>query len=305
MPIPAGSLAGPYVSGDTGRPTATFTDPDGVMWDLTDISPEVGFFTTPAVAGLYARPYEYTLDQLPRDGADVRAVHGKEARIIWPLHVYSDGSHMEWLERFRAIRNAFMKTAWRRQAGILTVTRPDGSARSIDVLYEAGFDGQLGGGTLSANPVITLIAPDGYWRSVDPFSEARTFAAGTSFLAPFPTVSPGYVLGDTTVINPGDVEAWPSWTITGPSTVVTATNTSTNQQWALTYNLSAGEVVTVTTKRPTVRGPVGQNLVGQINWPEAYLWPLRAGSNAINFTVAGAATGTAILMTYYPRFEGA
>lgn len=305
MPIPAGPVADVLAPGEVGRPTATFTDPDGNVWDLTDIDPSVGFFTTPGVAGLYARPYEWTLDQLPRDGADVRAVHGKEARVTWPLHIYSDVSHMDWLTRYREIRNAFLKTAWRRATGLLTVYRPDGSARCIDVLYEAGFEGAGGEGIVSANAAVTLIAPDGYWRSVEPLTETRAFTAGASFLSPFLTVSPGSVLGSTTITNVGDVEAWPTWTVTGPATQVTATNNTTNQEWVFTYSLAAGEIATITTKRPTVRGPAGQNLVGRINWPAAYLWPLRDGTNSVNFQVAGAANGTSIVMSYYPRFEGA
>jgi hypothetical protein len=113
------------------------------------------------------------------------------------------------------------------------------------------------------------------------------------------------VLGITPIDNPGEVDAWPVWTITGPATVITATNVSTGQSFVLTKTLAAGELVTITTQRPTVRGPLGENLVNALNWPSCYLWPLIPGTNQVNFAVAGASTGTAIELSFYPRWAGA
>jgi hypothetical protein len=42
---------------DVGNMYATFTDPDGTMWELSDTSPTLGWFTTFGIAGWGARPY--------------------------------------------------------------------------------------------------------------------------------------------------------------------------------------------------------------------------------------------------------
>lgn len=287
-----------------GTMVATFIDPTGQEWPLSNTSDEWGWFTTPEIAGWNATPYEFTLDPVPRGGDDVRYIRSQSVRITWPLHIWGE-THTEFLERYRSIRRAFMSTIHRQAPGILRVARPDGTAREIDVYYESGFQGEGGENWLSANPVLTLLAPEAYWRDVEPTTVVREYAPGADFLNPFPTISSASVIGSTTVDNPGDVEAWPTWVITGPMTVLTAANTTTNRSFELTYTLTAGQQITITTFRPTVRGPAGQNLVNSLNWPTAYLWSLMPGSNAITFTLAGSGAGSRIELDFYPRFDGA
>lgn len=289
----------------TDSMTASWFDPGGVEWPLTDISPSRGWFTTTDISGWGARPYELVTDPVAAGGDQVRFIRANSARMTWPLYVYGE-SHTEFRSRYAALRKAFVSTVWLGSPGTLRITRPDGSAREIDAYYEDGFRGEAGQNWYSASPVLTLFCPDGYWRDTDVTREQRAYAPGSDFFNPFPTISSGSVLGRVPVVNPGDVPAWPSWNITGPATVITATNYTTNQSWQLTTTLAAGETATVNTMpRPTARGPVGQNLVGSFNWPDAFLWPLLAGSNDVEFTVAGASSGTAIEMVYQARYEGA
>jgi hypothetical protein len=289
---------------DVGNMYATFTDPDGTMWELSDTSPTLGWFTTFGIAGWGARPYEFTLDPLPRGGDSVRFIRAEPARLIWPVHIYGD-THLEWLARYRDIKRAFMKTVHQTASGVLTCARPDGSAREIDVFYEAGFEGEPGENWVFANPTLTLLAPDGYWRDTEPTLVEREFSVGTPYLNPYRTVSSSQVLGDTTINNPGEVTAWPEWTITGPASAVSATNLTTGQQFEVTYTLLAGETITITTLRPTIRGPLGENIASALNWPSAYLWPLKAGNNQIQFNVDGAGVGTSIVLSFHARYEGA
>jgi hypothetical protein len=285
--------------------TASWFDPYGVEWPLTDISPSRGFFTRTDISGWGARPYELVTDPVAAGGDQVRFVRAQSARITWPLHIYGE-SHTEFVARFAAVRAAFMSTLWTGQPGTLRVTRPSGSAREIDAYCEGGFSGEAGENWYSANPVITLFCPDGYWRDTTVLHEQRAYTPGADFFAPFPTISSGQILGRVPIVNPGEVPAWPSWNITGPATVVTARNWTTGMAWTLSYTLAAGETATVNTMpRPTARGPLGQNLVGAFNWPDAFLWPLLPGGNDVEFTVAGAGTGTAIELVYQARYEGA
>jgi tail protein len=301
---------GPYgdeiaeIIDDVGTITAIWIDPEGTEHPLSSIDPGLGWFTTFGIGGWGARPYEYVTDPLARGGDQVRFIHAQPARITWPLHVYGE-THAGFVTRFRQLQRAFMLTVWKGQPGTLRVTRPDGTAREIDCFYEEGFKGEPGEMWLFANPVLTLLAPDGYWRDKAATTETRGYQAGTSFLGPFLTVSTAQVLGNTTINNPGDVTAWPEWTITGPASVVTATNHTTNQSFTLTHTLLASQTITVTTQTPTVRGPVGQNLVSALNWPAAYLWGLDPGVNVIDFTLADAGETSSVVLSYHPRYEGA
>jgi hypothetical protein len=290
---------------DVGTMTATWIDPTGVEWPLSDNGDDVGWFTTPGPAGWTATTYEIVTDPLPRGGEQVRFVRSKPGRLIWPLYVFGD-THLQWVQRHRQVRRAFTMTLHRSTPGVMRIARPDsGGAREIDAYYESGFEGEAGQGHLWSKEAITLFCPDGYWRDTAPVTTTHSYVAGDDYLDPFPTVSASLSLGEATLNNAGDVDAWPEWTITGPATAVTVTNVTTGYEWTLTWPLAAGEQIVVTTLRPTVRGPVGQNLVSALNWPTAYLWSLTPGDNAVILNVSGGGEGTSVALTFYPRYEGA
>jgi hypothetical protein len=289
---------------DVGNMTATWTDPAGTEWPLTDTSPEVGYFTTMGPAGWHATTYEIVTDPMARGGESVRFVRAQPARFVWPIYVGGD-THLEWLQRHRQIKKAFISTLHTGIPGTLTITRPDGSGRKIACYYESGFEGQAGEGRLYSKDAITLFAPDGYWNDLSILSVTRSYLPGVDFLNPYPRVSDSLALGRSTLNNPGDVAAWPTWTINGPMSAMTATNQSTGQEFSLTYGLLAGEQVTINTLQPAVRGPAGQNLSGALDWPSAYLWPLLPGDNDVVFNVSGGLSGTSVTLAYSPRYEGA
>ncbi len=289
---------------DVGTMYATWTDPLGTVWPLTDTDPDRGYFTTREIAGWGAQPYEITTDPMARGGESVRHIRAQPGRVTWPLHIWGD-THTQFLDRYRAVRRAILMTVHRGLPGVLTVHRPDGTARFIECFYEDGFTGEAGQNWLSASPVLTMYCPDGAWKGSEEIVERRTFGTPVSFFSPFGTLSGSQVLGQTVVNNPGEMTSWPQWQITGPCTAVTATNNTTGQSFVLTFTLNPGEVITVTTERPSVRGPSNQNLTGSLNWPSAYLWGLVPDDNNIEFAVSGGGVGTAIELSFHARYEGA
>lgn len=324
MPLVVGAVLTPPPDVDTppeppwsppqvGTIRATWTDPDGTVWELSNTSTDVGYFTTNAIAGWGSAPVTIVTDPLASGGEEVRHIRSEPRRITWPLHIHgedADGviTNALFQQRYRALMRAFTMTTQRRRPGVLRIEYTDGKAREIEAFYEDGFTGNAGENWVSANPVLTLFCPDGFWRDTQPQTIRRAHETGGSpFLQPFLSVSNSQVLGESTIYNTGDVDAWPSWTITGPASAVTATNVSTGEAFTLTHDLLAAEqmTITMTRARPLVRGPAGQNLVGALNWPGAVLWSLVPGRNDINFSVAGSADGTAIELAFHPRYEAA
>lgn len=299
VPTPA-PVAAPQVF-DLRRPQATYIAPDGSEWPLS--LPALGWSTVDDVGGLGAAPVDLVTDSHPRGGARVRHVQPQPRTINWPVLVWG-ASHLEFLDRWRSLARAFAMTR-RRGPGRLRVTRPDGSRRETFVYYAAGFDGDPGRGFTDDVAVISLFCEDPYFRAVEPLSLTYGFGASRPFLTGYPSLSSGRVFGVTTATNPGDVEAWPEWVLTGPATSLTATNLDTGEAFTLTYTLTAGQTLTVTTDPPTVRGPTGQNLTTALSWPGAVLWGLEPGRNAVNFAVTGAGVGSSIELRYTPRFETA
>lgn len=311
LPPPPVDTGPGYQSGQppAGTMRATWIDPDGRVWELSGPHEVHGWLTRPEIAGWGAAPVTMVTDPLARGGVSVRHQRREPRRLTWPLNIYGN-SHAEFLTRYRALMRAFTSTKYK-GAGILRIARTgEGveAAREIEALYEDGFAGEPRENWTFANPNLTLFCPDGFWRSTEREFVRRSYStAGTPYLAPYRTVSSSQVLGDTTVNNPGDVEAWPSWTIRGPATQLVATNRTTGESFTLTHTLAAGQTatITITPTRAMLRDHNNNNLVGKLNWPGAVLWGLVPGVNEVDFEVNGSGPGTEIELSYYPRYETA
>ncbi|MFE6903781.1 phage tail protein [Streptomyces sp. NPDC057717] len=310
---PPGGGGTPVPLPEIGRATATYTDPTGTVWPLTDIDSDI-FTLAEGVSGLGATAYELTQDPHPRGGARLRHAQAQARTIVWPLYVQGS-DHTEFLARWRALATAFTRTL-REGPGVLELARPDGTRRRIEVIYQEGLEGESKAGyyRYSDAAVISLWCEDPYWVDPEPITEHRESSAGSSsFFIPYPTVASSQVLGATTLHNPGDVVVWPTWTVTGPASAITFTHAGTGESFTLDPNaaaighgnLLAGQQVTISTDPPRVRYQTGDNWIGGLNWPTASLWGLAPGDNAVTFTLSGSGAGSAVDLSYNPRYETA
>lgn len=314
MPILVRPEAGPQFTElpDVGYCVATWHAPDGSVWPL--MSPASGWFTlAEGVSGLGSASLTMTTDDRARGGSRVRHIQPVSRTIVWPLYVYG-ATHTEFIERWRALESALTMTT-ERGPGRLEIARPDGSARVVDAYYEAGYDpsGKQGYYITSDTCVVTLFCEDPYWRDATPQTVHREFSAGVDYQNPYPSVSSSQVLGDTTLVNPGKVDARPSWTMTGPASALTATRLDTGEEFSLDPSaatvghgdLVAGEYVTIDTDPPRVRFMDGTNWTGAIDWPGAVLWSLPPGETPVSFQLVGAEAGSSVDLTFYPRYKSA
>lgn len=289
----------------------SWTAPNGTVWQLT--SPLLGWHVLNAVSGWGAAPVALATDPYPRGGAKVRHVQPQPRLITLPLRV-TGTDEADFRANWRALVGAFTQTR-RLGPGILTVIRPDGTSRLIYAYYQDGFAGTQGEGWLYDTAVLTLYCEDPYWRDVTPtvIRREQTAADSVDYLNPYPSVSSSQTLGVTTAHNPGEVEAWPTWTITGPSSGVSATNNTTDESFNVDPNatgiahgnLLAGEVVTITTDPPAIRGPDGSVWTAALNFPSAVLWGLQPGDNDVAFTLTGSSVGSSVELSFVPRHETA
>lgn len=309
--VPAGVATTPEPPTPTPEPAgpgdlrATWTAPDGTEVELTN--PDLGWVTDRAATGWGAAPITIVTDPHPRGGVSVRHIQPDARFITWPLEVFG-ATHLDFTSLWRYIMSLFTMTR-RRGPGVLRVFRPDGTAREIEAYYQAGFAGTAGQGHTFDTAVMTLLCPDPYWRDAEA-TEPPPWdyeAAPADFLDPYPTVSSGQsVNGDSTVTNPGDVEAWPVWTVTGPMTSLEAENTTTGESFTLTGTLvDDTETVVIDTYAGTVTGPDGSSWFGNLDLPGAVLWGLDPGVNEITLAMAGANTGSQIAMRWRSRWESA
>lgn len=105
------------------------------------------------------------------------------------------------------------------------------------------------------------------------------------------------------VNNPGTVDAYPIWKIVGPGSTLTLDNVRTGRKLllSLTTPLGSGEVATIDARNSTALLQDGTNLYRYLTLDD--FWPLEPGSNTVRAALAGAAAGSQIILTYYPRYE--
>lgn len=302
--------SGPFVGLDL--PTATWIDPRGGVWPLTEAP--LGWFMTAGLLGINsAAPVAITSDDDPRGGTKVRHIQPGSRRVTVPMLV-EGRTQTEFQGRYRTFSRAFTSTR-RYGPGLLVITRPDGTQREIEAYYEAGWADTPDGSLRWELVALTLYCPSPFWRARVPITETRGYRGSTlpSYLSVFPQVATSLSLGQRAIVsNPGDVEAWPTWTIRGPLESVVAINHTLAKSWTLSAAefrgspLALGETVTVSTDPATLVGPLvaGEtNWTGALNWPGAQLWSLDEGPNDIEYTATGGSSGSSVSLSFKPRYE--
>ncbi|MGA3524174.1 phage distal tail protein [Melissospora conviva] len=284
-----------------GEYVPTWIGPDGDEWELNP--PGTDLFTINEVSGYGITPVELVAEPDARGGDRIRRVRPQARVLTWPVRI-RDTTHMRFLTRWRQLAESFAATH-HRGPGLFRLTRPDGSAREILAYYQSGWDGEPRQGHTEDTPVLSLLCPDPYWRDTEPTILDRRYSEQVDFLAPYPNLSSGDVLGDTELTNPGAVETWPEWTITGPATQVVATNHTVGHTFTVNHTLAAGQQIRITTRPGRVIGPDGSPLAGALARPGSTLWRMTSGSNLITFAVTGGGPGTCIRVAFRARYSTA
>jgi hypothetical protein len=197
----------------------------------------------------------------------------------------------------------------------ITVQRPDGTSRYID-----GFRTGDGPSWDRATwiPRIAMqkfgqlfVCPDPWWRGA-PVTLQWSGSSPTDFFPITPVqLSADRLLGVPQSINvPGDVIAYPAFTITGPTTSVTATHVETGRSWTFNAVLDPGEEAMVHTdprfaaEDSPVHGPNEENWFEYLE-PPYDLWSLPIGAQTIEIEIAGLTSATQVSVSIQPLYETA
>jgi Phage tail protein len=105
------------------------------------------------------------------------------------------------------------------------------------------------------------------------------------------------------ITNPGTVESYPVLQVIGPGDSLIAKNLRSGRTLSamLSTALGSGQVMTLDFARKTARLDDGTNLYNALT--EDDFWPLLDGDNPVQLALSGAATGSKIIVTWYPRLE--
>ena len=327
MPIPA-IPAAPVNEGWTRNASL----PVPVEWQRTYVSitgaagqgaevPLTGFISQnwpatvlqPGATGLDMPPFELHTDDSPNlDGSIFRGTRAATREVLLPLFVY--GPDRRTMIQFK--RN--LATALNPKNGhcVLKFVETDGVPRYLNCYYKAGMEGSE---TTDASG-FTWMKYGVQLSAFDPWFYGDVLTnASWSFGSPMPflgstsllplTLSQGTLSGNAVnVRNPGDIEAWPVWTVTGPLRSLRVTGPS-GTYWEIpaaadgTDVLPAARTLTVDT-RPGFKSLLddqGRNYYPLLS-PNPALWSAPVGASRAQIdAVAGSGTAS-VSMTLSPRY---
>lgn len=325
MPIPAVMR-----SVDPGVPGSQPVPPTRVHWQRTYVSitgsngqgdeiPLTGFVSKdwPTIVmqagatGLDTPPYTLHFDESPNlDGAIYRGARATEREIMIPVFVYGvDRKTVLDLKR-QLVSALSPKNGY----CVLKFQETGGQPRYLSAYYKAGMEGNEGtdaSGFTWTTYGIQMTAMDP-WYYADTLRVAQwQFGAGKPFFTsgqflPFPLQSSLPESAQLPIINPGDVEAWPIWEITGPVTSFSLTDDLGNAfgiSNSGTPVVASGRVLTVDT-RPgfkTLKDDLGTNYFPQLD-SNPVLWSVPAGNSFIHANVVGT-DSAAVKLTLTPRYN--
>jgi hypothetical protein len=240
-------------------------------------------------------------DAAQLDGSEWDGARIARGSVFLPLRVSGHDS-MDFIDKHTAFKRSLDPS----QLGSLRVSRPDGTSRTIACRYESGADSAI-----ELDPVMMCRAVYGVtWANAEPFWSGEpvvkefAYAAASSFFPgpPF-TLASASTLASATVVNPGDVEAYPVWRVTGPFTgfevgvgasVVAITLTRTAGQWV---------EIDMNPRRLTIVDNAGTR-----RWDaatEAVFEPIPPGEVALTTQVDDPDVGTKVTLSFTPRYREA
>lgn len=193
----------------------------------------------------------------------------------------------------------------------LLASYSDNTQYDIEVHYTGGAETVFGSdaGETYAKWVVTLSAPDPYWTSRQAVTFSVSASTGTRGLLAAPSapnslnrliLQSSQVLGSFVVENPGDVDAFPVWTIEGTSTNTAITLNGVGFSYTETLG-TTGKII-INSKTATVVNGSGTNKYAYLG-SAPKLFTLPPGSSTISVIVTGADTTSKISGYFNPRRE--
>ncbi|MFF8629688.1 phage tail domain-containing protein [Streptomyces werraensis] len=267
----------------------------------------------PGVSGLDLPPFELHADDSPNlDGSSFRSARAAARQILLPVFVY--GIDRKTLRQFkRKLANSLNP-----KAGycILTFIEQDGIPRRLQCYYAGGMEGNESvdaAGFKWISYGIQLVAMDPWFYGDTEVAAKWSFGSAQPFLGnpflPLRLSSGTPAVESIEVTNPGDIEAWPIWTITGPLKSFEFTGPDGSKfgvpaQAGGADALPAGRTLTIDT-RPgykTVLDDQGKNYFPLMN-PAPALWSVPPGTSTVKTNLVAGSGTPSVAVRLVPRYE--
>jgi hypothetical protein len=274
----------------------TGAEPLSIRW-----SHGTGVGLMPGALGLELPPR--TLKTRPRivgDGFDVvRPIVGMR-EFTFPLYVQGADR-----ADYKAKRRRLQAVVTNRRGLRVTHIDDDGETMWTHAHYVGGMEGEhTYDGARDAVYAPMMRCGDPYWHMAER-TEPWMGEGGAAWF-PFPPLRlRGSILsGRRNVDNPGDVDSWPLWTVTGPGSRLTVVHHDTGQTITYDAPIPAGQTVRIDT-RPgsrSVTDGAGTNLMSNVS-SDPEFFPLLGGTNDLEVTMPGSSESSDVAITWTPLRE--
>ncbi|MCX5201483.1 phage tail family protein [Streptomyces sp. NBC_00237] len=261
-------------------------------------------------------PHTLFSDDSPAlDGSVFRSSRTSSREIMIPLYLY--GVDRQTLNTLK--RKLFKALNPRRGYCVLKFTEGDGHSRHIAAYYKDGMDGAEGtdlAGFSWCKYALLFTAMDPWFYPASSESHRWDFGTGAPFLSAsrkfFPLeISRGVMGGPGSeyhVSNPGDIEAWPVWELTGPIKSFSLTSPSGGVLRASPPAsgvdlVPLGRVLTIDTRpgRKTVRDDQGKNYFSVLDTSPVF-WPVEEGDSVCSISVVAGTGKASVKLSFEPRY---
>jgi len=284
----------------------TWTGWNGDVWQIQgdprslarlEVDGRVGFGMPPIT--------HYFTRSATTDGAQWQGYRVDERPFEMPLFVTGATPTLAREEQSR-----FMSTLRPDKRGVLTVADPVGNRRHLQLRYFAGADEEIRQSTYGLywySHRLRMIAEEPYYYGDTTLKEFAPDASVNFYGGGVGTLGPPFYIGsssttDSAVLtNPGDVDAWPVWTVHGPFT------SFVGGVGGALINLpiakGAGEWIKIDTtpSRQTIVDHTGANM-----WPNAgaveFASIPAASTTVLTLTLAGTGVGTKVEVEFTPQY---
>lgn len=329
MPIPVPKVVVPVV------PPTGPTPPTPEIWGRTYVSitgkngegeeiPLTGFsnskwpgiFMMPGATGLDSPPFELHADDSPNlDGGIFRDARAVAREIMLPVYLHG-------IDR-RTVRDLKSKliSSLNPKKGfcVLKFVEGDATPRYLHCYYKGGMEGseaQDDAGFTWKKFGIQLTAYDPYFYSDDIqvaqwlFGEGQAFVSDTNPFFPL-HLNGGIVQGSQVhVHNPGDIEAWPRWELTGPIKAFEFVSPE-GESFGISVPEDGSDVVPLGRTLTIDTRPGYKSLkddAGTNYWPmldaNPELWALPEGDSTLTVNIVPGSTNTKVRVVFQPKYEG-
>ena len=280
----------------------TWYEPDGTPHLLSDY-PYFGMLR--GRKGAFMPPVRHVQDRVPmQNGARFRDSFYDPRVLDMPFHM-EDTDEETLRDHLRNLMGWFNVSDGDGQLEVAF----NGTTRRLNCRFLDGLgldESMENNGIYWQDFILTLLAADPFWYNAAATEVEFSGGAGGGLFFPIlpMTLITGAIFGTNTVNNPGDVEAWPIWTIEGPTSGgIELQNVTTGRTLILSsLVLTTGQTLTIDT-RPlykTIKREDGSNQMG--NGFSGSLWPMAKGDNEITTSVAGFTVDTRVTLSFYPGY---